>query len=221
MNELTIAEKYALLLINAKKHCDLTSYRNSAGIVLGGLAELRSCGCIAGDGKLSISKALEKQYDCLGTLYGNVKSRPTWSMGKWLDYYCLSPTSRNVKPVVDDIVSSLANKGCIQTEIKKRFLKSRVHYTVNAQQVRAVAEYYQNAVTNCVENEETIIITQMLMLAGVAKEYFHGLQHSALKSSVSCYKKTDTWKMMKPYVNKVENFEYQNAVNTGVFYNSN
>lgn len=216
--ELSMTEKYALLLLNAiGKHTDYMACQYSAGIVLGGLLELSQNGFISigRNGKLAVSQKLTEEYGYLWTLYSNIKSGSPKSFNKWLEFYCFSPTYKNLRPIINDIFNALSDSGYIFIQRTKGIFRVKTSVTVNASSTMPVIRGYKENVLNNSEDEDVIFCTQMLLLADVFKMYFPMGQRAAIKQTLTIYKHTGLWKTLEPYTNSVRNFNYQNTVYTG------
>lgn len=216
--ELSMTEQYTLLLMNAiGKHTDYAACQYSAGIILGGLLELSQNGLISvnRNGKLDVSKNLDGEHDYLKTLYNNIKSGSPKTYGKWLDFYCFNPTYKNIRPIMNDVLSSLANNNYVFVERTKGFFRVKTKVAVNTSLSMSIIQNYKESVLNSSEDENVIFCTQMLLLADVFKKYFPMGQRSSIKQTLNCYKHSELWKTMEPYTNSVRNFNYRNTVYTG------
>lgn len=109
MEKLTLSETYMVLFYYAAgKHTDLCQPQNSAGIVLGGISELLQSGCVREEknGSLSIHKSLPSEYAGFEEMYINI-TRHSKTAVKWLDHYCCSPSTKNIKFLVDHLQEAL------------------------------------------------------------------------------------------------------------------
>lgn len=216
MNDLSFSELYTALMLNAiGKHTDYSSCQYSAGVVLGGLYELKTKGFvdISSNGKISIRGKLDTDCAHLSHLYQNVNTHSPKTLSKWLDYYCLSPSSKNIRPVIDDMIFSLSDKGVLHAEVKHGILKSKTK--VRMGNIQTNISSFETSVVNGDMSDNIIFSVQMLQLAGVLKNYFSIGERFALKKVISQYKRSPIWKLMEPYTDVVQNFNYQNTVYTG------
>ena len=115
-NELSMTEKYTLLMLyGGGNRTDFMACQFTAGIVLGGLFELLQSKYISvGRGnKLVADRKSGTVNECWTTLYDDICGHPAKSLRGWLEYYCFSATYKNIRPVVDDVLNTLAHKGYI------------------------------------------------------------------------------------------------------------
>lgn len=218
MMNLSMTETYLLLAINGTgRRSNLAACQYSAGIVLGGIYELLQHGYLTADkkGRLTAGKQLDESYSFLKRLYDNISSRPSKTADNWLDYYCLSPTEKAIRPVIDDIVYSLEKKGFAHVSRKRGILKMKTQVSPDSAQAGRIVEDFRKSVTDGTENESVIFSVQMLLLADAFKSYFPMGQRMKIKPVLNAYRKSAVWKTMEPYTNRVRNFNYQNTVYTG------
>lgn len=219
MLQLSMTERYTVLLLNATgKHTDIAAAQYSAGIVLGGIYELIKNGCVStsADGKIRAIKPPIDSQMYLAYLYENIRSYSARKISKWLDFYCFSATFKNVRPLVENMYYDLSNKGVLNTEIRRGIFKTKRKYRLYSTIANEISQDFQNAVLQADNCDDIIFSVQMLFLADVFNEYFSGMQRLKINKVLSSYKKAEIWKYMEPYTNSVRNFNYQNAVNTGV-----
>lgn len=218
MSELTMTETYMLLVLNAtSKYSNLLDCQYSAGVVLGGIYDLLQNGYVSTDrsGKLGVSKKPNTEFSFARTLYEGIQARPSRTINKWLDTYCFSATSKAVQPVINDSLQALADQGLIQFEKKRALFGTKVRASVNAMQAAPFVDAFKNNVVDGTSDEAVIFSVQMLLLADVFKAYFPMGKRMAIKSTLNSYKKSNIWRTMEPYVDRVQNFNYQNTVYTG------
>ena len=114
--ELSMTEKYALLMLyGGGNRTDFMACQSTAGIVLGGLFELlQSKHIFVGRGnKLMTDRKTGSVNEWQATLYDNICGHSAKSIQGWLEYYCFSATYKSIRPVVDDVLNTLAHKGYI------------------------------------------------------------------------------------------------------------
>lgn len=227
MSELSFSENYMLLLLNAtKKHTNIKEAQYSAGIVLGGIYDLLEIGCISMNdgGYLDATGSLPAEYSYLQVLYTGIR-HSNKKISKWLEYYCCKQTSKNIRPMINDIYHALSAKGFIDIEVKKGLVKTKTIFHLRPNESAPIIEDFQQGVLNKVTDEKVIFLTQMLSLAEVLKGLFPMRYRMKVKSAISHYKKHRIWNVMKPYVNSIQNYvqngQYMSAVLAGAFYNGN
>ena len=216
--DLSMTEKYTLLMLyGGGARTDFMACQFTAGIVLGGLWELtqRQDFSIGGDHKLLVPDSAGEAMVGFSTLYGNLGRQPARSMQSWLSYYCFQPTYKNVRPVVDDVLGALAEKGFLRITWRPGFFRKKRIVEINAEQADVVVEEFIAAVQSNQDRDEIIFCTEMLLLADVFKSYFPMGKRLRIKSTLERYKHAELWRTMEPYANAVRNFNYQNAVYTG------
>lgn len=216
MNDLSFSELYTSLMLNAiGKHTDYSACQYSAGVVLGGFYELQEQDVIdiSKNGRISIRKKLGADCPRLSNLYHNIETQSAKTLSKWLDYYCLSATSKNVRPVIDDVIFSLSEKGVLYAEVKRGILRSKTQ--VRILDMQPIVNSFKASVMNGDMEDSVIFTVQMLQLADVLKRYFSMSERFALKKTIGQYKRSSIWKQMEPCVNTIQNFNYQNTVYTG------
>ena len=126
MGKLTLSETYMVLFYyTAGKHTDIYLPQNSAGIVLGGIYGLLQSGCVREEknGRLAVYKPLSSEYTGLEEMYTNIKQHSK-NTTKWLDYYCCSPSQKNIKLLVDDLQESLVQRQMIKVQVKKGIFRN-------------------------------------------------------------------------------------------------
>lgn len=219
MVQLSMTERYTVLLLNAVgKHTDIAGAQYSSGIVLGGIYELIENGCVStsADGKIRAIKPPMDSQVYLTYLYENICSHSARKISKWLDFYCFGATFKNVRPLVENMYYDLSNKGILNTEVQRGLFRTKRKYRLYSTIANEISQDFQNAVLQADNRDDIIFSVQMLLLADVFNEYFSGMQRLKINKVLSSYKKAEIWKGMESYTNSVRNFNYQNAVNTGV-----
>ena len=195
--ELSMTEKYTLLMLyGGGNRTDFMTCQFTAGIVLGGIFDLLQAGqiTIARGNKLS---AVQKT--------GAVNE----------SYYCFSATYKSIRPVVDDVLNTLAQKGYISMTWRRGLFKKKRSIIINKAQSTPIIDEFVSEVQSGNNNDEIIFCVEMLLLADVFKSYFPMGKRWDIKSTLSAYKQSEMWKMMEPYADAVRNFNYQNTVYTG------
>lgn len=220
MTNLSFSESYTVLLLSGiGKHTDITNSQYCAGIILGGIYDLISSGCVSMNarGGLSVNSVLPEEYFYLDTLYQKIRQNNK-KISSWLEYYCCSSTSKHIRPIIDDVYNSLAKKGYINIDIKKGVFRTRTHIHLCSSKVNQIIEDFQRKTINKDEDNKVVFSVQMLLLADVLKDFFTLGQRLKLNSAISHYKKYDMWKNTEKYINLIRNFVYQNSVNSGAIY---
>lgn len=216
--ELSMTEKYTLLMLyGGGSHSDFMACQFTAGIVLGGLFELLQARFISvgrGD-KLSVERKAEAVNGCWSTLYKNICGQSAKTIQSWLEYYCFSPTYKNVRPIVDDVLNDLSYKGFISIEWHRGIFRKKRSIEINKVQAASVADEFIAEIQSGNGSDEVIFCAEMLLLADVFKSYFPMGKRWAIKSILNDYKRSEIWHMMKPYADAVRNFNYQTTVYTG------
>lgn len=69
-----------------------------------------------------------------------------------------------------------------------------------------------------VPDEDTAFLVQMLLLSGVLKKYFSAQERGRIRKMIEQCRRTEIWKEMEPYVNRIKNFNFQNTLNSGAMY---
>lgn len=220
MEKLTLSETYMVLFYYAAgKHTDIYLPQNSAGIVLGGIYGLLQSGCVRKEknGSLSIHKPLPSEYTGLEGIYTNIElySKTT---AKWLDYYCCSPSQKNVKILTDDLQESLSQKHMLKIQMKKGIFRQKRVISLYEKEAEEVVREFKEALNRNYPDENTAFLVQMLLLSGSLKKYFDTQERGRMKKVIERYRYTEIWKGMEPYVNKIKNFNFQNALNSGAMY---
>lgn len=216
--KLSMTEKYTLLMLyGGGRRTDFMACQFAAGIVLGGLLELIQAGdiSVSRGNKLSTDYKAKKTSECFSTLYENICRQSGKSMQSWLEYYCFNPTYKNIRPVIDDMLNTLADKGFISIEWHRGLFRKKRSIEINATQTAAVVDEFVSGVQSGKDTDEIIFCAEMLLLADVFKSYFPMGKRWGIKSTLNSYKHSEIWSMMEPYANAVRNFNYQNTVYTG------
>lgn len=215
---LSMTKKYTLLMLyGGGSRTDFMACQFSAGIVLGGLLEMiQSRDISVGRGnKLSADRKAGAGSQCWATLHDNICGHSSKTIQGWLEYYCFSPTYKNIRPVVDDMLNALADKGFIRIEWRRGFLKKKRSIEINKAQAAPIVDEFVSGVQSGNDSDELIFCAEMLLLADVFKSYFPMGKRFAIKATLNSYKSSGIWSMMEPYANAVRNFNYQNTVYTG------
>lgn len=218
VKELSMTEKYTLLMLyGGGNRTDFMACQFTAGIVLGGLFELLQSKHISiGRGnKLVADRKLGTVNDCWATLYDNICGHSAKSLRGWLEYYCFSATYKSIRPVVDDVLNSLAYKGYISITWRRGLFRKKQSVAINTAQSAPIIDEFVTGVQGGQDSDEIIFCAEMLLLADVFKSYFPMGKRWAIKSTLNDYKRSGMWKMMEPYTDAVRNFNYQNTVYTG------
>lgn len=216
--EVSMTEKYTLLMLYGDgSHTDFMACQFTAGIVLGGLFELiQSQDISVGVGnKVVVGQRTETISECWSTLYENICRQSAKTIKGWLGHYCFSPTFKNVRPVVDDVLNTLAYKGFINIKWSQRLFRKKRSIEINRLQTAPIVDEFVVGVQSGKNSDEIIFCVEMLLLADVFKSYFPMGKRGAIKSTLNSYKHSEIWRMMEPYVSAVRNFNYQNTVYTG------
>ena len=203
----------------AGKHTDIYLPQNSAGIVLGGIYGLLQSGCVKKEknGSLAIYKPLPSDYTGLEEIYTNIE-RHSKTTTKWLDYYCCSPSQKNIKILVDDLQESLVQRQMLKVQVKKGIFRQRRVISLCEKETEEVVREFKEALNRNYPDENTAFLVQMLLLSGSLKKYFDTQERGRMKKVIERYRYTEIWKDMEPYVNKIKNFNFQNALNSGAMY---
>lgn len=220
MEKLTLSETYMVLFYYAAgKHTDIYLPQNSAGIVLGGIYGLFQSGCVEKEknGRLAVYQPLPSEYTGLEEIYTNIElySKTT---AKWLDYYCCSPSQKNVKILTDDLQESLSQKHMLKIQMKKGIFRQKRVISLYEKEAEEVVREFKEALNRNYPDENTAFLVQMLLLSGSLKKYFDTQERGRMKKVIERYRYTEIWKGMEPYVNKIKNFNFQNALNSGAMY---
>lgn len=216
--ELSLTEKYTLLMLyGGGNRTDFMTCQFTAGIVLGGIFELLQAGQITvgkGNKLLAVPKigAVNESYS---TLYNDICGHSAKSLHKWLEYYCFSATYKSIRPVVDDVLNALAQKGYISMTWRRGLFKKKHSIIINKAQSAPIIDEFVSGVQSGQNNDEIIFCVEMLLLADIFKSYFPMGKRWDIKSTLSAYKQSEMWKMMEPHTDAVRNFNYQNTVYTG------
>lgn len=220
MNGRLLSETYLVLLLHeAGKHRDIRLPQYSTGIILGGILDLLEAGCVSilPDGRLKASAPLPAGYSGLAEIYRNIENLSK-TTENWLDYYCCSPTLKRVSGVLDRLYDSLAEKHVLDVEVRKGIFREKRFISLSQEKaVLLKEEFLKNTEKNPLE-ENTVFCIQMLELAGLLKKYLSRGQENGRKSLLEQCRRTEIWKDMELYVNKIKNFNFQNTVNSGAMY---
>jgi len=168
--ELSMTEKYTLLMLyGGGRRTDFMACQFTAGIVLGGLLELTQTRdiSVSRGNKLSTNCKAKNISECFSTLYENICSQSGRSMQSWLEYYCFNPTYKNVHPVVDDILNTLADKGFISIEWHRGLFRKKQSIEINSEQTAVVVDEFVSGVQSGKDSDEIIFCAEMLLLADV------------------------------------------------------
>lgn len=217
MTNLSFSENYTILLLSGiGKHTDITNSQYCTGIVLGGIYDLLSSGCVLINtrGHLIVNGVLPEEYLYLDILYKNI-SQNGKKISSWLEYYCCSSTSKHIRPIIDAVYNSLEKKGYLNIEIKKGLLRTRTYIHLCSSKTNQIIEDFQIRTINKDNDNFIAFSIQMLMLADILKAFFTMGQRLELNSAISYYKKYKVWKNTEQYVNLITNFVCQNSVNSG------
>lgn len=220
MEKLTLSETYMVLFYYAAgKHTDLCLPQNSAGIVLGGIYGLLQSGCVEKEknGRLAVYQPLPSEYTGLEEMYANIK-RHSKTTTKWLDYYCCSPSQKNIKLLVDDLQESLSQKHMLKIQMKKGIFRQKRVVSLYEKETEEIVKEFREAVERNYPDENTAFLVQMLLLSGSLKKYFGVQERGRIKKVIEQYRYTEIWKDMEPYVNRIKNFNFQNTLNSGAMY---
>lgn len=220
MEKLTLSETYMVLFYYAAgKHTDIYLPQNSAGIVLGGIYGLLQSGCVEKEknGRLAVYKPLSSDYTGLEEMYTNIKQHSK-NTTKWLDYYCCSPSQKNVKILADDLQESLSQKHMLKIHMKKGIFRQKRVISLYEKEAEEVVREFKEALNRNYPDENTAFLVQMLLLSGSLKKYFDTQERGRMKKVIERYRYTEIWKGMELYVNKIKNFNFQNALNSGAMY---
>lgn len=220
MEKLTLSETYMVLFYYAAgKHTDIYLPQNSAGIVLGGIYGLLQSGCVEKEknGRLAVYQPLPSEYTGLEEMYANIK-RHSKTTTKWLDYYCCSPSQKNIKLLVDDLQESLSQKHMLKIQMKKGIFRQKRVISLYEKEAEEVVREFKEALNRNYPDENTAFLVQMLLLSGSLKKYFGVQERGRIKKVIEQYRYTEIWKDMEPYVNRIKNFNFQNALNSGAMY---
>lgn len=220
MEKITISEAYMILFYYASgKHADIYQPQNSAGIVLGGIYGLLQSGCVGKEknGSLFIHKSLPSEYAGFEEMYVNIK-RHSKTMVKWLDYYCCSPSQKNIKLLVDALQESLSQKHMLKIQMKKGISRQKRVVSLYEKETEEIVKEFREAVERNYPDENTAFLVQMLLLSGSLKKYFGVQERGRIKKVIEQYRYTEIWKDMEPYVNRIKNFNFQNTLNSGAMY---
>ena len=220
MGKLTLSETYMVLFYyTAGKHTDIYLPQNSAGIVLGGIYGLLQSGCVEKEknGRLAVYKPLSSEYTGLEEMYTNIKQHSK-NTTKWLDYYCCSPSQKNIKFLVDDLQESLVQRQMIKVQVKKGIFRQRRVISLCEKETEEVVRAFREAMNREVPDEDTAFLVQMLLLSGVLKKYFSAQERGRIRKMIEQCRHTEIWKDMEPYVNRIKNFNFQNTINSGAMY---
>lgn len=220
MEKLTLSETYMVLFYYAAgKHTDIYLPQNSAGIVLGGIYGLLQSGCVEKEknGRLAVYQPLPSEYTGLEEMYANIK-RHSKTTTKWLDYYCCSPSQKNIKLLVYDLQESLSQKHMLKIQMKKGIFRQKRVVSLYEKETEEIVKEFREAVERNYPDENTAFLVQMLLLSGSLKKYFGVQERGRIKKVIEQYRYTEIWKDMEPYVNRIKNFNFQNALNSGAMY---
>lgn len=220
MEKITISETYMMLFYYASgKHADIYQPQNSAGIVLGGIYGLLQSGCVGKEknGSLSIHKSLPSEYTGFEEMYVNIK-RHSKTMVKWLDYYCCSPSQKNIKLLVDELQESLSQKHMLKIQMKKGIFRQKRVVSLYEKEAEEIVKEFREAVDRNYPDENTAFLVQMLLFSGSLKKYFGAQERGKIKKVIEQCRHTEVWKDMEPYVNRIKNFNFQNTLNSGAMY---
>lgn len=220
MEKLTLSETYMVLFYYAAgKHTDIYLPQNSAGIVLGGIYGLLQSGCVEKEknGRLAVYQPLPSEYTGLEEMYANIK-RHSKTTTKWLDYYCCSPSQKNIKLLVDDLQESLSQKHMLKIQMKKGIFRQKRVVSLYEKETEEIVKEFREAVERNYPDENTAFLVQMLLLSGSLKKYSGVQERGRIKKVIEQYRYTEIWKDMEPYVNRIKNFNFQNTLNSGAMY---
>ena len=220
MEKLTLSETYMVLFYyTAGKHTDIYLPQNSAGIVLGGIYGLLQSGCVEKEknGRLAVCKPLPSDYTGLEEMYTNIKQHSK-NITKWLDYYCCSPSQKNIKLLVDDLQESLVQRQMIKVQVKKGIFRQKREVCLCEKEAEEVVRLFREAINRNDPDERTAFLVQMLLLSGSLKKYFDTQERGKIKKVIEQCRHTEMWKDMEPYVNRIKNFNFQNTLNSGAMY---
>lgn len=216
--ELSMTEKYTLLMLyGGGSRTDFMACQFTTGIVLGGVFELLQSKhiSVSRDNKLMADRKSGAVNECWTTLYDNICRYSAKSLRGWLDYYCFSATYKSIRPVVDDVLNTLAQKGYISIIWRRGFFRKKRSVEINTAQSASIIDEFVTGVQEGKDSAEIVFCAEMLLLADVFKSYFPMGKRWAIKATLNDYKHSNMWKMMEPYADAVRNFNYQNTVYTG------
>ena len=215
---LSITEIYTLLLLygeNGKIDCLPCQY--SAGIVLGGLMELTDLDKVSfdKDGRLLAKSIYSDVPPCFSNLYKNIEKHSEKTMQYWLEYYCFQPSYNKIRPIVEDVFLALERKNYIIIENRQGFFRKKRSIKICEEKTKQVIDAFMFGVETGKEEVLLIFCVQMLMLADVFKRFFPAKKSVQIQSVLNQYRQSVIWHSMEPYINSVQNFNYQNTVYTG------
>ena len=102
--------------------------------------------------------------------------------------------------------------------MKKGIFRQKRVISLYEKEAEEVVREFKEALNRNYPDENTAFLVQMLLLSGSLKKYFDTQERGRMKKVIERYRYTEIWKGMEPYVNKIKNFNFQNALNSGAMY---
>lgn len=183
MERILLSERYLVLLLHAAgEQADLGQPQYSAGVILGGILDLREAGCIEirPDGRLAVSAPLPLECSGLQEIYKRIGSASK-TAASWLEYFCCSPGSKRLRPVLEEMYAALEKKGIMEVRTAKGLWGRKTKVRLCRPESEKIAgDFLKRTKTSQLE-EHTVFCIQMLKLAGVLKNIFPGERDRDLK----------------------------------------
>lgn len=220
MERILLSERYLVLLLHAAgEQADLGQPQYSAGVILGGILDLREAGCIKirPDGRLAVSAPLSLECSGLQEIYKRIGSSSK-TAAFWLEYFCCSPDSKRLRLILEEMYAALEKKGIMEVRTAKGLWGRKTKVRLCRSESEKIAGDFLKRTKASQLEEHTVFCIQMLKLAGVLKKYFPWREGQRIKAVLRQCGETQMWREMSPYVNWIRNFMYQNAVNSGAVY---
>lgn len=215
--QLTPVERYWILVHAATcSHADLTEPRISAGAVLLALRELQAMRCLAADadGRLVPLGGSEGRAHVRRLLISTFDRR--LSEKGWIEALCLSPTTRRLRPLLNELTAATARQLGIPVVRPSGAMRLMGRIDVLdrgsgafGRAVAASLAWVTGSEDGCAE------VLRMLALAEAKRPLSRIPEGARICEAIARWQGTDAWRSCDEAVSAVENARYMNATLSG------
>lgn len=205
MKNLTLTQEYLICALNKKGVLPSYNQEAAACLVVSGLLELETEGCISiVDKKITVRSKLPEKLNNLKPLYSLIDRKRAVKLQKVFDKYIIAYTDRRIRTLIASVMAPLKKDGSVVSitggliRKKERFVPTKETLNQVVEKIRA--ELLEKGPLT----EDVIALTALLNKAGRLKHYFSKHEQKELKARLTEIKNSNLEKSIKDMMNQVE-----------------
>lgn len=208
MKDLDIAQEFLMIALDKDvKKEGFFEFKNPICVVMSAFWELLTAEVIKKDknNKIIISRKLDSDKVYLNYIYNAITNEKPKTIKKWIEYYALSLSTKEMKEIVLSVTESLVDIGYIESKKKQGIFKEKTNYEVHNSYVTPIVERIRAEFLEEGDlTEETIFLASLLYKCQILKNFFSKYESDIVKQRLSILKKSEYYPLVKEILDGVD-----------------